>query len=102
LEAALATTIANLQPTDAPPPALDAEFHLIQAIFRQAMVDLHPAADPYAHASALRWWRNHGGELQWWCDMLGLDWRQVQHAVAQRYPEIPAPRQLELQLEDAS
>jgi hypothetical protein len=92
-------TIPNPR-TPCPPSApLDAERDLIAGIFRQALTDLKATADPYAHASAIRWWRNHGGELQWWCDMLDLDLAQVQRAVAQRYPQVLAPRQLELQLE---
>jgi hypothetical protein len=98
----MSTMIANiLSPAQTGDP-IDPERDLIAAIFRQALVDLKPSADPYAHASALRWWRGQGGALQWWCDLLGLDWCQVQRAVAQRYPEVWAPRQLELHLKEAS
>jgi hypothetical protein len=90
-------------PTSCPPPALlDAEVNLIAALFRQALVDLRPGTDPSAHAAAVRWWQNRGRELQWWCTLTGLDMPHVQRAVARRYPEILAPRQLELELEVAS
>jgi hypothetical protein len=75
---------------------------LIAAIFRQALTDLTSAAEPYAQGSAVRFWRNAGGSLAWWCEALGLDLAQVQAQVRARYPEVWAPRQLELQLEEAS
>jgi hypothetical protein len=90
-------------PSPAQTPALpDAEVNLIAAIFRQALTDLKPTADPYAHAAAVRWWRNQGGELQWFCDALGLDMAQVQRQIRARYPEVWAPRQLEMDLGVAS
>jgi hypothetical protein len=84
------------------PAPLDAEHDLIAAIFRQALTDLKPSADPVAHAAAVRWWRNERGELQWWCALLGLDMAQVQRRIVQRYPAVLAPRPMELQLEVAS
>jgi hypothetical protein len=80
-------------------PAADAEYALIASIFHQALLDLKPTAEPYAHAASVRWWQNRGGELQWWCTLAGLDMQHVQRAVARRYPELLAPRQLELELE---
>jgi hypothetical protein len=95
-------TVPNLSTVCPPPAPPDAEHDLIAAIFRQALVDLRPTADPYAHASAIRWWRNEHGELQWWCTLLDLDMQQVQRRIAQRYPAVWAPRQLELALPEAS
>jgi hypothetical protein len=74
---------------------LEPEVTLIHAIFRQAMADLKPYAEPYAHASALRFWRGDAGDLAWFCDVLSLDMPRVQRHVAQRYPEVLAPRQLQ-------
>ena len=91
-------TIPNVttrRPADTP---YDAEHDLIAGVFRQALADLNPTAEPAAHAAAVRWWQNRGGELQWWCVLAGLDMHHVQRAVAQRYPEVWAPRQLELHL----
>jgi hypothetical protein len=102
LEAAV-KTIANA-PTSCPPPVpLDAEYALIARIFHQALLDLNAhTTDPYAHAAALRWWRNQGGELAWWCTLAGLDTAQVQAQIARRYPEVLVPRQLEMDLGVAS
>jgi hypothetical protein len=49
--------------------------------------------------SAVRGWRGEAGSLQWWCDAAGLDMAQVQQRIAQRYPEVLAPTQLQLRLE---
>jgi hypothetical protein len=99
LEAAM-PIIPNLQtvPTSASAP-LDAEHDLIAAIFRQALVDLRPSAEPSAHASAIRFWRGGGGDLAWFCEVLGVDMTQTQRCIAARYPDVFAPRQLELALE---
>jgi hypothetical protein len=95
-------TIANISTTCAPPTLLHAEHDLIAAIFRQAMIDLRATADLYAQASARRFWRGDAGDLAWWCTLAGLDMQQVQRRVLLRYPEVLAPRQLELALEVAS
>jgi len=92
-------TIANT-PTPLPPPAPpDPERDLIAAIFRQALADLRPSAAPVAHATAMRFWRRERGDLAWWCELLDLDTQQVQRRIAQRYPEIVRPTQLEMDLE---
>jgi len=79
----------------------DAALDLARAVLAQALTDLKPSADPYVRASALRFWRNERGSLAWWCGLLDLDVQQVQAHVARRYPEVLAPRQLELDLEVA-
>ena len=84
------------------PAPLDAEHDLIAAIFRQALVDLRPTTEPSAHASAMRWWRNQGGDLAWFCEALGLDTAQVQRQIRARYPEVLRPTQLEMDLGVAS
>jgi hypothetical protein len=99
----MTSTIANRSTACPPPAPLDAEFHLIARIFHQALLDLNAhTTDPYAHAASVRWWQNRGGELQWWCTLAGLDMQQVQAQIARRYPEVWAPRQLELRLEVTS
>jgi hypothetical protein len=95
-------TIPNVTTLRPAPAPLDAERDLIAAIFRQALTDLKPAADQYARAAARRFWRNEQNDLAWFCEALGLDLAQVQRAVARRYPEVRAPRQLEMDLGVAS
>jgi hypothetical protein len=73
---------------------------LIAAILRRALLDLKPTADPAHQATARRFWQNERGELAWWCDVLGLDLAQVQQRIGERYPQVWAPRQLELALEE--
>jgi hypothetical protein len=94
--------ISNMRYDAHHPYPPDAEHDLIHAIFRQALVDLKPSADPYAHAAAIRFWRGDAGDLAWFCEALGLDLAQVQAHIRRRYPEVWAPRQLELALPEAS
>jgi hypothetical protein len=47
----------------------------------------------------MRFWRGERGDLAWWCELLDLDTQQVQRRIAQRYPEIVCPTQLEMDLE---
>jgi len=88
-------------PTSRPSPT-EAEHDLIVAIFLQALKDLKSATDPYAQASARRFWRGDAGDLLWFCEALGLDMAHVQAQIRRRYPEAWAPRQLELALPEAS
>jgi hypothetical protein len=94
--------IANI-PSDAhASPHNEPERELLCAVLKQAAKDLRDA-DAFVQSSAIRFWRGAGGgDLAWLCAALGLDMAQVQRAVARRYPEVWAPRQLELALEEAS
>jgi len=94
--------ISQSPPGPQPASPLEPELALLARIFTQALRDVRDP-DPAVQAAAIRWWREgSGGDLAHLCEMLGLDLKQVQAYVARRYPEILAPRQLELELEVAS
>jgi hypothetical protein len=93
--------IANI-PSDAhASPHNDPERQLLCAVLAQAVKDLR-SDDPYVHASARRFWLGDAGDLAWFCEQLGLDMAQVQASVRRLYPQVWAPRQLELALGVAS
>jgi hypothetical protein len=78
------------------------ERELLCAVLAQAAKDLRDT-DAFVQSSAIRFWRGTGaGDLAWFCEALGLDMAQVQRQIRARYPEVLAPRQLELELEVAS
>ena len=97
----MTSTIANM-PSDAhASPHNDPERQLLCAVLAQAVKDLR-SDDPYVHASARRFWLGEHQDLAWVCEQLGLDMARVQRQMRRRYPEVWAPRQLELPLEVAS
>jgi len=93
--------IAN-SPADAhASPPTTPERQLLCAVLAQAVKDLR-SPDPYVSASARRFWLSEHQDLAWLCEQLGLDMAQVRAQIRRRYPEVWAPRQLELQLKEAS
>ena len=97
----MSTMIANM-PADAHASHHnEPERQLLCAVLAQAAKDLR-SPDPYVQASARRFWRGAHPDLAWLCEQLGLDMAQVQRQIRARYPEVWAPRQLEMNLEVAS
>jgi hypothetical protein len=92
-------TVPHVPPDAHALPPCDPERTLLCVVLTQAVKDLR-SPDSFVQASARRFFRG-GDDLAQLCDLLGLDWRQVQRCVLQRFPQV-LPRQLELALPEAS